>query len=383
MRVVRRRRFDDGHVQDRRQLEPAIGAEPCFQRQTALGCKVGTGRVFAHDRTQCGGDVRDVGHDRAFGREHGLLRSEDGIDAEFVHEPAFLAGGVVAAAGHCAGMPDRARELALPAPHHACHDWLRVLGVVLVVAARFDVHHGPFGAGVVGQRKRPLRRGEMDVDVLPAGDRRRRTPPGHAQVGRDRRREIAGIGEDGDRAFAQRLGGTVASQRASNAHLVPGVSDTQAVAAEDVDAVLLPQGANLARVVHGELFRDDVNLFELGIHADELSDAVSGSRWREIDHAAIEAMPVIQSFEDVVVDGHVADRCLQHLPAAPRRSTEHDVATRIGVTYGRHVARLAAQDVEHAHAIVAGGNLRERADAHEILEIPNAASVHPDLLLLD
>ena len=135
--------------------------------------------------------------------------------------------------------------------------------------------------------------------------------------------------------------------------------------------------------MYGEFFRDDVNLLELGIHTDQLGDAISGSRRREIDHATIEAMPVVESFENAVVDGHVADRCLQHLPAASRRSAEHDVATRIGVTYGRYIARLASEDVEHAHAVVAGGNLRERADAHEILELPYTPSVHANLLLLD
>jgi hypothetical protein len=46
------------------------------------------------------------------------------------------------------------------------------------------------------------------------------------------------------------------------------------------------------------------------------------------------------------------------------------------MTDRRHLARLAAEDIEHAYAIFAGGDLREGADADEILEIANALLVH-------
>ena len=42
----------------------------------------------------------------------------------------------------------------------------------------------------------------------------------------------------------------------------------------------------------------------------------------------------------------------------------------------RDVARLAAEDVEHADAIFARGDLRERADADEVLEVADALLVH-------
>jgi len=69
----------------------------------------------------------------------------------------------------------------------------------------------------------------------------------------------------------------VAAEGATNAHLVPGIGHAQAVAAEDVDPVLLPQGADLARVMHGQLFGDDEDLLELGIDPDQLGDAIAGA----------------------------------------------------------------------------------------------------------
>src|SRR5207302_5828830 len=81
----------------------------------------------------------------------------------------------------------------------------------------------------------------------------------------------------------------------------------------------------------------------------------------------------------VVVDGNSAVRGLQHLPAAARRRPERDVAARIGVPDRRHLARLAAEDVEHADPILARRDLRQGADAYVIFEVADALLIHLDL----
>ena len=113
-----------------------------------------------------------------------------------------LACGVVVAAGHRAGVADRARQLRFPAPDDAGDDRLGEVGVELVVAARLDIEHRRLAARVVGQREGELGRGVVDVDVLAARDQRRRAPARHAQIGGDRGGEVAGVGEDRDRALA-------------------------------------------------------------------------------------------------------------------------------------------------------------------------------------
>ena len=71
--------------------------------------------------------------------------------------------------------------------------------------------------------------------------------------------------------------GIVAAERPADADLVPGVRHAEAVAAEDVDPVLLPHRADLARVVHRQLLGHDEDLLELGIDPDQLGDAVAGA----------------------------------------------------------------------------------------------------------
>src|SRR5919112_6124437 len=46
------------------------------------------------------------------------------------------------------------------------------------------------------------------------------------------------------------------------------------------------------------------------------------------------------------------------------------------MSYRSDVSGLASQDVEHAHPIVAGGDLVERADAHVVLEAADALLEH-------
>ena len=260
-------------------------------------------------------------------------------------------------------------------PDHAGHHRLGELRVELVVAAGLAVQHRGLAARVVGQREGELGRGVVDVDVLAAGDHGGGAPARHAQVLRDGGGEAARVGEDRDRARPQRVAGLVAAERAADAHLVPRVGHAQAVGAEDVDAVLLAHGADLARVVHRDLLGDDEDLAQLRIHADQLGHAVARGRGRQVHHAAVEAVAGRQPFAHVVVDRDVADGRLEHRAALAGRGAEHHVAARIGVAHRRDLARFAAQDVEHADAVLARGDLRERADADVVLEVADALSL--------
>ena len=174
--------------------------------------------------------------------------------------------------------------------------------------------------------------------------------------------------------FFERVARAVAAQRAADAHLIPRIGHAQAVAAEDVDAARLRHGADLARVVHAHLLGRNEDLGELGIDADQLDHAVVGRRRRQVDDAAIEAVPVLQPLAHVVVDRDVAGRRFQHLAAAAGRGAEHHVAAAPGMADGRDLARLAAQDVEHAHAVFAGRDLGQRFDAGEVLEGADAGA---------
>ena len=175
----------------------------------------------------------------------------------------FLRGGVVAGAGHGTGMADGAGELGLPAADDAGDDRLFRLQAQLVVAAGLGVHHGGLAALVVAERVDELGRGEVDVDVLAARDRGRGAPAGSGQIVGDGSGEVAGVGEDRDRALEQGLARIVAAQRTADPHPVPGVGHAQAVGAEDIDAVGLADGADLARIVDRDLLGDDDDLLEV------------------------------------------------------------------------------------------------------------------------
>jgi len=271
---------------------------------------------------------------------------------------------------------DRARQLLLPAADHAGDHRLAEIRVEFVITARLRIQHRCFAPCVIGECERELRSRKMDVDVLPARHQRGGAPTAHAQVSGDRRRKVAGVREDRDGPFAQRLVGTIAAERAANAHAVPRIGDTETIPTEDVDAVLLAHSAYLARIVHGEFFRDDEDLLEFGIHANQFGDTVARrGRW-QIDHAAVETVAVLQTLEHVVVHGDIADRRFQHLPTPPRRRAENDVAARIRMANRRDLARLAAEYVQHAHTVFAARRLRKRADANVIFEFTCALSVH-------
>ncbi len=127
----------------------------------------------------------------------------------------------------------------------------------------------------------------------------------------------------------KRLLGTVATECAADAHAVPGVSHAKTVAAEDVDAVGLPHGADLARVAHGELLGDDEDLFQVRVDTDELGHAVACRRRGQIDHATVEAVPRSKAFKYVVEDRHRPKLGLQYLAPLARRGAEYDVASGI------------------------------------------------------
>ena len=116
--------------------------------------------------------------------------------------------------------------------------------------------------------------------------------------------------------------------------------------------------------------------FRLRIDADQLGDAVAHARGRQVDDAGVEGVAGVQALAHVVEHRDVADRRLQHLAAAARRSAEHHVAAREDMAGRRHLARFAAEDVEHADAVAAGGDVGERIDADEIREGWNALGMH-------
>ena len=269
--------------------------------------------------------MRDIGHQRALHRVDWFVGRVDALDAQFLHEPLFLAGRIVRAAGQCTGVPDRACELGLPATHHAGDDRLAEGGIEFVESARLDVKHSGLTARVIGQRKRELRRGEVDIHVLAAGDERGGAPARHAQIGGDRAGEVAGIGKDRDGPATQCLFGTVAAQCPADAHMLPGIGHAQAVATKDIYAVSLAHRTNLAGIMHSQLLGDNEDFFQLRVHTNQFGYTVARGRWRQVDHTAIETMAVVESLEHVVIDGDVTERRLQHLTAPAGRSAEYHV----------------------------------------------------------
>ena len=147
--VVGRERLDRGQGELGRQLDPLVVGDPGLEREAAARREVGRDAVELHHRGQRRRDVRDVGDDRALGRHDGTLRREERIDAEGLHEPAFLVLGPVAGAGHRAGMADGAGQLRLPAADDAGDDRLAEFEVVLVVAAGLGIEHRGLAAAVV------------------------------------------------------------------------------------------------------------------------------------------------------------------------------------------------------------------------------------------
>ena len=373
---------DHRQVELRGQGQPLIVAEPGLEREVALGREVRRYPVQRHHLGQRLRDVRDVGDDSTLGRAYRVVGCEHPVDAEHLHEPAFLGGRVVAGAGHGPGMADGPGQLGLPAPDHAGDDRLLRLQPQLVVAAGLGIHHRGLAAVVVAQRVDELRGGEVDVDVLAAGDRGGGAPAGRRQIVGDGGGEVAGVGEDRHRALEQGLARIVAAQRPADPDPVPGIRHAQPVGTEDVDAVLLAHGADLARIVDRDLLADDDDLLEIRIDPGQLGHPVAHRRGWQVDHAGVEAVAGIEALAHRVVHRHVAERRLQLLAAAPGRGPEHDVAAGEGVADRGHVAGFATQDVQHADPVVARRDLGQIVDADIVFEAGNALLVHrccPDL----
>jgi len=134
--------------------------------------------------------------------------------------------------------------------------------------------------------------------------------------------------------------------------------------------------ARISRVVHRELLGNDKDLFEVRIDADQLGDSVPSAGGRQVDDAAIEAVTGIEALTHVVKDRDIADWGLQNLPAAPGRGAEHDVAAGVGVSHRGDFARFAAENIENADPILAGRDLRERADPDIVFEISDTGASH-------
>ena len=301
--------------------------------------------------------MRDIGDDRALARHHRVFRREQRIDAERLHEPALLVLRAVAGAGHRAGMADGTRQLgsssgrrrrrrpACRSRHHARNSRrARHTAPRRASGRRCEAH----------ARSRARRSGyRRPCPTTPASS----CPSLRCQVLGDRRREAARVREDRDRALGQRLVGKIATERTTDADPAPRVGHAEAVAADDVDAGALRHRTDLACIVDRDLFGDDDDLLQLRVDADQFGDAVAHARRRQVDDTGIERMAGIQSFADIVEDRDIADRGLQLLAAAPGRGAEYDIAAGKGVAGRRHLARFAAEDIQHTDAVAAAGQI--------------------------
>ncbi len=128
--------------------------------------------------------------------------------------------------------------------------------------------------------------------------------------------------------------------------------------------------ARISRASCTGTFSVRMTIFSISpVDADQLEHAVAHRGRRQVDHADIELVSVVEALADVVIDGDRADRRLQHFAAASRRCAEHDVAARIRMADRRDAARLVAEDIQHANPVLAGGQFGQRIDADKILEL--------------
>ena len=133
-----------------RQGQALIVAEPGLEREVALGAaSPGSIPFSAITLVSACGMWAMLVTTAPLAEQTGSSRREQAVDAEHLHEPAFLDGGVVAGAGHGAGMADGAGQLGLPAADDAGDDRLFRLQPELVVAAGLGVHHRGLAALVI------------------------------------------------------------------------------------------------------------------------------------------------------------------------------------------------------------------------------------------
>ena len=211
-----------GRSQLGRQLEPLSEPNQGLSARLPSGAKSGTRRVGAHHRGQRGRNVRDVGHHRALApRTPACSGVKMRVDAELLHEPAFLGQRVVRAAGHRAGMADGARQLALPAADHAGDHRLREVRR-RARSSRPARSRAPPPCCARRWRARRRTRAPRSGCRRPCRSRStvRRAPARHAQVLRDGGGEAARVGEDRDRALPQRI--ARACRRPARRRCAPG-----------------------------------------------------------------------------------------------------------------------------------------------------------------
>ena len=273
--VVGRDRFHSRVRDFPRQAEPLVVRHPGLERKAPARLEIGRDPVQLHDGRERRRDVGDVDHHRSLRRGGRVLGREDPVHAETLHEPAFLVLRLVPGARHRPRVADRSRQLGFPAPDHAGDRRLAEVDAVLVVAARLDVQDRGLAARIIPERVRKVARREVDVDVLPGRDQGRRAPTSCRQVLSDGTGEPARIREDRNGALDQHFLGVVAPERAADADAVPGVRHPKAVPAEDVDAVRLAEGTDLARVVHRALLGREHDLAKVRVDADELRNTVA------------------------------------------------------------------------------------------------------------
>ena len=118
--VIGRDRADHGNRKAGRQAampwsEPNHG----LSARLPSGSKSGIVALARMTAVSAAGNMRDVRDDRALRRAARIVGREEPVDAELLHEPAFLRLRVVGAARHRARMADRTRQPALPPAHHA------------------------------------------------------------------------------------------------------------------------------------------------------------------------------------------------------------------------------------------------------------------------
>ena len=151
--------------------------------------------------------------------------------------------------------------------------------------------------------------------------------------------------------------------------MVPCVGYSEAVGAEKIDMALLSHRPDFAGVMHRNFLGQDDDLLDVLVDAHQFERSVAHRRRRQMDHADIEVVAVVETFADIIIDGYWADGGFKHFAAPPGRGAEHDVAPRIGMADGSHGAQLVAKNIQNADIVFARGNVCQRSYAHEILKL--------------
>ena len=87
-------------------------------------------------------------------------------------------------------------------------------------------------------------------------------------------------------------------------------------------------------------------------------------------------MAGIEPLAHIVEDRNLSRGRLESLPTAARRSTKDDIAAGKSVANGSYLARLSAQDVQHAYPVITRGNVLERRRAEVIGQARGSFAPH-------